>query len=80
MNSGIYYQSANAQALPERMYPINQAGLLEVFYCSSDFTYQRYTPYNTDVMYKRSYYSGYVKKWGDWCKIDGIRIDYPQST
>ncbi|MBS7827402.1 hypothetical protein J7624_09630 [Wohlfahrtiimonas chitiniclastica] len=62
---GVYYQTANANATPERNYPIQAAGTLEVFVAAG--VTQRYTRYNDhhDV-YIRNNSEG---EWDAWTKI-----------
>lgn len=71
IDTGIYYQGASAQALPGLMYPINQAGLLEVEYFTSDWIYQRYTPFGSARIYKRTYHGG----WQPWYEFSGNIIN-----
>lgn len=61
---GVYYQTANANATPERNYPIKLAGTLEVFIAAG--MTQRYTVYSTHDVYIRNNYGG---KWDAWTKI-----------
>ena len=61
---GVYYQTANANATPERNYPVKLAGTLEVFIAAG--MTQRYTVYSTHDVYIRNNYGG---KWDAWTKI-----------
>lgn len=61
---GVYYQTANANATPERNYPVKLAGTLEVFIAAG--MTQRYTVYSTHDVYIRNNYGG---KWDVWTKI-----------
>jgi hypothetical protein len=61
-SSGIYHQSANANAGTGANYPVAYAGMLEVF-ASSSMVYQRYTLYNGGQIYTRSSYNG---TWYGW--------------
>jgi hypothetical protein len=61
-SSGIYHQSANANAASGSHYPAPYAGMLEV-YASSSMVYQRYTLYSSGIVYVRSYYNGTWYAW-----------------
>lgn len=66
-STGIYYQGSTIQATAERNYPIKQAGLLEVDYFTTDWIYQRYTPYDSGRVYKRVFHNG----WQRWYEFTG---------
>jgi uncharacterized coiled-coil DUF342 family protein len=61
-STGTYHQPTNANASSGTNYPAASAGMLEV-YSSSSMTYQRYTVYNTGVVYTRAIYNGTPSAW-----------------
>lgn len=65
---GVYFQHHNTRALPERGYPIEQAGALQVFVNygnSPDGCTQIYTTYRENRQFMRSYYA-YENQWSLW--------------
>jgi len=63
--TGWYHQNSNANANSGSNYPLNAAGLLEV-YQDGQMTYQRYTVYNTGNSYSRALY---ISAWSNWREI-----------
>jgi hypothetical protein len=61
-STGTYHQPTNANASSGTNYPVASGGMLEV-YSSSSMTYQRYTVYNTGVVYTRAIYNGTPSAW-----------------
>lgn len=70
--SGLYHQQYSVEATPERKYPSQRAGLLEVFSASNytdtgtSYVYQRYTTYNGDEQWQRTSYAG---EWNWWTLV-----------
>ena len=71
--TGVYYQTTNINAVLERNYPIKQAGLLLVYYCTDDWVYQIYVPYTDTTIFKRVFYI-FNPGWYPWVKFDGMNI------
>lgn len=63
--TGFYHQNANANAVAGTNYPSPQAGMLEVL-ADGVMIYQRYTLYNSGIVYTRSYYNG---TWYAWRQV-----------
>lgn len=64
--SGFYGQSASANANAARNYPVTMAGVLLVESGGSQITTQKYTVYNTGVIFSRACYNGV---WGVWKEV-----------
>ncbi|MCI9361836.1 MAG: hypothetical protein HFG65_12965 [Hungatella sp.] len=71
--TGVYYQTSNANAMLERNYPIRQAGMLLVYYCTDDWIYQLYVPYSDTTIFKRVWYI-LNNGWYPWTEFDGVEI------
>lgn len=65
--TGVYLQTRNIDARNAGNYPIPAAGLLEV-HTLGGFTFQRYTAYESNGIFTRSYYD-YRDVWEPWRKI-----------
>lgn len=63
--TGFYHQNGNAPAAAGTNYPSPVAGMLEVL-ADGIMVYQRYTLYNSGIVYTRSYYNG---TWYAWRQI-----------
>ena len=58
----------------ERNYPIRQAGMLLVYYCTDDWIYQLYVPYSDTTIFKRVWYTFNDDGWYPWVEFDGMNI------
>ena len=65
--TGVYIQPRNSAVRNAENYPILAAGLLEV-HTLGGFTFQRYTAYESNGIFTRSYYN-YRDAWEPWRKI-----------
>ena len=65
--TGVYVQPRNRDAENAANYPISRAGLLEV-HTLGGFTFQRYTAYESNGIFTRSYYN-YRDVWEPWTRI-----------
>ncbi len=63
--TGWYYQNMNTNAASGSNYPVNRAGVLEV-YETGGMTYQTYTEYSSSTKWTRSRYQS---TWYPWAKI-----------
>ncbi|WP_454674816.1 tail fiber protein [Achromobacter pestifer] len=63
---GFYGQSASANATAGRNYPVALAGTLLVESGGSQIVTQKYTVYNTGVVYSRAWYTG---SWSQWKEV-----------
>lgn len=75
---GIYFQPLNANATPERNYPVLSAGTLEVL-PSVGTVMQRYTTYNNNMdFYIRNNYNNVWSPWQKFVNIDVVMgLVYP---
>lgn len=75
--TGIYFQSANTNTIPERGYPIKQAGWLIVIHIDESWSLQIYYPYSSEKMFTRVYYilfSNPNDGWNNWVEFNGVYI------
>ena len=63
--TGFYHQNGNIPAAAGTNYPSPVAGMLEVL-ADGIMVYQRYTLYNSGIVYTRSYYNG---TWYAWRQV-----------
>ena len=68
ITTGLYSQSGNNDAISGSNYPVDFAGILEVF-AYSHMVHQRYWVYNSSDIYVRSIYTYNVgHQWTEWIK------------
>ena len=66
-STGVYHQALTVRARSGTNYPVDQAGLLEVFNPDASMVYQRYTGYGgKNTVWTRGLYNG---NWSDWAEI-----------
>ena len=65
--TGVYVQPRNRNARTAGNYPVPAAGLLEV-HTLGGFIFQRYTAYESNGIFTRSYYN-YRDAWEPWTRI-----------
>ncbi|QWY81929.1 minor tail protein [Arthrobacter phage Sicarius2] len=75
-SAGFYHQGANNSAAAGTNYPVALAGLLEVF-TSGSMVYQRYTAYNSGIIYTRSKYS---TTWYGWKELSTVGHTHAYSS
>ena len=82
--SGVYYQSGNAAATPERGYPESSAGTLMVLRSGAngiDGCTQIYYPYNnSNRFYIRKYLAGNPSQWTGWATYDSTNTHKGQDV
>ena len=65
--TGVYHQARTVNARNGTNYPVDQAGLLEVFNPDASMIYQRYTEYGgKNTVWTRGLYNG---NWSGWAEI-----------
>lgn len=76
-STGVYHQAASASASSGTNYPVNLAGLLEVFNPDGSMTYQRYTVYgNANEVWTRGLYNS---SWSPWKKVENAGHTHTSS-
>lgn len=66
-STGVYHQALTVNARNGTNYPVDQAGLLEVFNPDASMIYQRYTEYGgKNTVWTRGLYNG---NWSGWAEV-----------